>query len=233
MRQFCAVVLMVCGCVAQNPTSGHANSAAPCSVANTGNGNKIQITCGIGKEQGQKILAILNKMVANQLDTEKVMAKLDELVNAQSATILAPNGIAIGGKATVINPTVNNLGPPPPNYGYTEEDLPAAQNDLKFLTIRIHTDRPVPGAVIGIIFSGPVEKSVEPNMHLENAPEFAPAYAFTNDLVYPGMASPDGLAVVINAPAAFLPDQELIITIKCKPTTHVLLVRPINFSPRR
>jgi hypothetical protein len=64
----------------QTKTTGQASTNAPCSVANTGSDNKISIVCGIGKDQGRKMLAVLNKILANQLDTEKVMEKLDEIV---------------------------------------------------------------------------------------------------------------------------------------------------------
>ncbi len=63
-------------CYSQNT---QASTAVPCSIANTGNDNKISINCGIGREQGQKMLAILNKILANQLDPDAVITKLDDI----------------------------------------------------------------------------------------------------------------------------------------------------------
>ncbi len=57
--------------------------AGDCSINDVGSNNQLTIDCrGISKEQGQKILAILNKMLANQIDADKVMAKLDEILHA-------------------------------------------------------------------------------------------------------------------------------------------------------
>lgn len=104
---------MALPCCAQT-TTGKAETAGACSPAVSGNNNKLTITCsGVGKEQGQKILAILNKILANQLDTEQVMAKLDEISKSVNRpTQSAPNGINIGGDNKGVA-TVNNLVPPP------------------------------------------------------------------------------------------------------------------------
>jgi len=57
-----------------------ASTSAPCSPIAPANTGSITINCpGISKEQGQKMLAILNKILANQLDPNLVMAKLDEI----------------------------------------------------------------------------------------------------------------------------------------------------------
>jgi hypothetical protein len=78
-------------------TTPRANTTSPCSVANTGSDNKINIVCGIGKEQGKEILAVLNKVLANHLDTKTVMGKLDELIqsNTSSGVLLSPSSSAI------------------------------------------------------------------------------------------------------------------------------------------
>ncbi len=76
------LILLTIDCVAQTPVpaTGNAKTAATCSAANTGNQNHFIINCGIGKEQGQQMIAILNKVLANQLDPTAVMAKLDEIL---------------------------------------------------------------------------------------------------------------------------------------------------------
>lgn len=97
------------------PVAGNAVAKGTCTVASIGHNNTLKIECGIGQERGQEMVAILNKILANRIDSKQVMAKLDEiLAHRQPAlTVNAPNGIGtIGG--TLVNPQVNNFGPPPP-----------------------------------------------------------------------------------------------------------------------
>jgi hypothetical protein len=74
---------VVVPCWAQTTTTGKAETAGPCSPAVTGNSNQFTINCpGVSKAQGQKMLDILNKILVNQLDPNKVMSKLDEILKA-------------------------------------------------------------------------------------------------------------------------------------------------------
>lgn len=69
-------------CHCQTTTTGKAETSGPCSPAVSGNNNQFTINCpGISKEQGQKMLDILNKILKDQLDPQKVMIKLDEIEN--------------------------------------------------------------------------------------------------------------------------------------------------------
>jgi hypothetical protein len=70
--------LITMPCFSQK-TTGQAETAGPCSPAVTGSSNTFTINCGIGKEQGAALLKIVNKILSNQLDTNAVMSKLDEL----------------------------------------------------------------------------------------------------------------------------------------------------------
>jgi hypothetical protein len=79
------ILLTSLRCWTQTTTTGEARTGGPCSVANTGSDNKIQISCGIGKEQGQQMLAILNKILTDHLDTNAVMTKLDEIQSGVSS----------------------------------------------------------------------------------------------------------------------------------------------------
>jgi hypothetical protein len=79
---FILSLLVSLPCWTQTAATGRASTGGPCSVANTGSDNKIQINCGIGREQGEKMLAILNKILANRIDSDAVMAKLDEILHA-------------------------------------------------------------------------------------------------------------------------------------------------------
>lgn len=120
-----ALMLMALPCCAQTTTGG-AETVGACSPAVSGNNNSLTITCsGIGKEQGQKILAILNKMLANHLDAAQVMAKLDEISKSVNRpTQNAPNGINIGGNNSGVA-TVNNA---PPIRRLSPSQLTAIQN---------------------------------------------------------------------------------------------------------
>jgi hypothetical protein len=61
-------------------TTGPATTKGACSPANTGNDNTFVINCGIDKGQGAELIAIMNKILANQLNPADVMAKLDEIL---------------------------------------------------------------------------------------------------------------------------------------------------------
>lgn len=53
---------------------------APCSPIAPDNNGSITINCpGISQEQGRKMLVILNRILANEIDPEVVMVKLDEI----------------------------------------------------------------------------------------------------------------------------------------------------------
>jgi hypothetical protein len=59
--------------------------AAPpgfCSPADTGSNDRFTITCGIGREQGEALLRIMNKILESQLDQSAVMGKLNEISSA-------------------------------------------------------------------------------------------------------------------------------------------------------
>lgn len=55
------------------------SASGTCAVANTGNQNTFTINCGIGMEQGQKMLAVLNTILSKQLDPDAVMLQLDHI----------------------------------------------------------------------------------------------------------------------------------------------------------
>lgn len=83
------LVLTALPCRSQKPTAtGDATTTGPCSPAVTGSNNQFNINCqGISKDQGTKMLGILNKILANQLDPEAVMAKLDEILKAVNPNV--------------------------------------------------------------------------------------------------------------------------------------------------
>jgi hypothetical protein len=75
------VILISVPCLAQKPTAstGNATTKADCSPAVTGSNNNFKFSCGVGKEQGEQIIALLNKMLAKD-DTSVVIDKLNELL---------------------------------------------------------------------------------------------------------------------------------------------------------
>jgi hypothetical protein len=87
------LILIAVPCWSQTTTTGKASTSGSCSPAVTGSKNTFTIKCGIDKEQGQKMLAIMNKILAEHLNTKAVMAKLDELIqsNASSGILLSPS----------------------------------------------------------------------------------------------------------------------------------------------
>src|SRR6266513_3183142 len=93
MTRICVLCLLLAmtalPCRSQKPiATGDATTTGPCSPAVTGSNNQFSINCqGIGKEQGAKMLGILNKILANQLDPEAVMAKLDEILKAVNPNV--------------------------------------------------------------------------------------------------------------------------------------------------
>ncbi len=61
------LVLVTFPCSSQTAiTTGKAITNGSCSQAVTGGKNSFTINCGIGKEQGEQMIAILNKILSHQ-----------------------------------------------------------------------------------------------------------------------------------------------------------------------
>lgn len=120
------IVVMALPLGSAGQTTGNATSTGTCNVSNTGHSNNVVLQCGIGKEQGQKIVSILNKILSHQLDTDKVMEKLDELIAAQSkqpAVVGNDNvvgNVVTGNQNLVGNNNQLNVGLYPPRIIPTE-----------------------------------------------------------------------------------------------------------------
>jgi hypothetical protein len=211
----------------QTTATGKANTSGSCSPAVTGSKNTFVIKCGVDSAQGKRMIEILNKVLENQIDPTAVMAKLDEILQASrsSQVVNAPNGIgSIGG--TLVNPTVNNFGPPTPQLTFREEiipEVPGNNGGPQTLKVHIKTDRSIPGAFIGVSFSGEVELG-EPEL-------VGAALRQINTitrLLRNGAVVPNAYGFVINAPAAFMPGMDLLITAKSKGPVHVLAVGSVT-----
>jgi Skp family chaperone for outer membrane proteins len=63
-----------------------ATTSGPCSPIAAQNTGSITINCpGISGEEGRKMLAILNRIIANQINPDLVMVKLDEIQHGVSS----------------------------------------------------------------------------------------------------------------------------------------------------
>jgi hypothetical protein len=71
----CSVITI--SALGQAQSVGTATASGTCSVANAANNSTFTINCGIGREQGQKILTVLNKILSKKLDPDAVMWRLD------------------------------------------------------------------------------------------------------------------------------------------------------------
>jgi hypothetical protein len=124
-----------------------------------------------------------------------------------------PNGICITG-GTVTNPTVNNFGElkPAPKLTFTAHADPSKEGDApdsQRLSVTVFTDRAIPGAVIAVILSKPAK--------IDGPVGIAYGIAFSTHpmtLTDPeGRPMSNGIAVPLDLPAAFLPGQQLIISL--------------------
>jgi hypothetical protein len=74
------LLLLTTPCIAQKPTSaGSAKTSGDCSPSVTGSNNNFKFSCGVGKEQGEQIVALLNRLLATN-DTSQVIVKLNEIL---------------------------------------------------------------------------------------------------------------------------------------------------------
>jgi len=101
------LLFFLCATSLHAQTSGKADTSGPCSPAVTGNNNEFRITCsGLSKEQGQKILVILNRILANELDLKEVTAKLNEI----SRTVAGRPWLQIKGQRLASPLTIDDKG---------------------------------------------------------------------------------------------------------------------------
>ena len=123
------MLLMFLAIPCWSQSTGKAETSGPCSPAVTGSGNEFTINCkGIDKEQGQKILDILNKILANQLDSKSITEKLDELFKLISQRLPADRRLSPEQKVELVaclrtNPgkfIINAMGTTPA-YNYAQD----------------------------------------------------------------------------------------------------------------
>lgn len=101
---------------------------------------------------------------------------------------------------------------------------PLSPDEEKHLAVHVYTDRSYGGAIIGLVFSGPVRMS-ESEPSLKNA--MAQQFSWTQVVDRNGNIIPHSLAVIMNIPAVFLPGQELVIPVKSKVDARVIQIGPV------
>jgi hypothetical protein len=117
IRVLAPFVLAASFVAAQTPSvSGKAQATGTCSLANTGSVTTVTFNCGIGKDQGDELIAILNKMFQNRLDPALVMQKLDEIATATKhvgshVSCLENNGTIGTSTVSDCNITTEPIGP--------------------------------------------------------------------------------------------------------------------------
>lgn len=114
-----------------------ATTSGPCSPIASHNSGAITINCpGISKEQGQKMIAILNRILANQLDASTVMEKLDEILAAKSGSIrnqtCVGSACAQGPNSSAVLNQYGAQAPAPHLTGISVTDVPPAGTDCGF-----------------------------------------------------------------------------------------------------
>ena len=191
----------------QAPSVSQGANRTSCSniIALAGN---VDVNCSSLTPAQRKVLAqipgMLNKILANQ-NPDALMAKLDEILNAETrrslATASAPNGIAITG-GTVTNPTVNN-GPPDPHITFSDTNCSPNGDGYK-CSFAIRTELALEGNVaFTIAFSGPIDSpDVDPHK---------PAIIMTSD--YRQGLPPNTFSFAIQQPSSLPANGELIISV--------------------
>jgi hypothetical protein len=180
------------------------------------------------------IPSILKMALENQGYLEGILRRLNEMSAPQQPVITnnAPGGFAVSG-GTLINPRVTNLGPPPANLTFREEVLQPLQSDgsgVKLLKIHIATDRAIPGAIIGVVMSGPITMTKEfYNAHNPTQEGSGTSQVdMTTPLVNGTVPIPNSFALKIGIPAAFYPGVDLALVVESHVDVHVLQVAEVQ-----
>ncbi len=231
--------LSACG---QSTKTGAASASGDCAVSHSGNYDTITIkNCGIGARQGDKIVDLLNKVLAHQ-------ERLDELLKIASqsrqTTIIQGsvdqsnsggcNQQVVGG-----NGNVNNCEPPPPHVTYTEQEVPAlvpVSESAKTLLVAITTDRNITGAAFVITFSGPVNPVANTNTDEDPFIQNSNWQAFNAYRMRDSQnhLTDNVLGFKITGPSVFLHGMRLTFRVRSLAPVHVVdvqLVDDINGYP--
>jgi hypothetical protein len=124
------IATILSGYVALSQTNtGNVKQTGSCNAGNSGNNSTVTVTCtGIGKEQGDKIIKILNAALAQG---DLVNAKLDQLIDlankpVQILNCVGSNCVQGGTQNNYDNRTYGTRIPPPAITGFHAEALPSS-----------------------------------------------------------------------------------------------------------
>lgn len=136
---------------------------------------------------------------------------------------IAPNGIAAI-QSTLINPSVKNYGPPPATLSFKEKVIARIAN-TQLLQIIVTTDRPIPAAHIGFLFSGPFNES-KAFFHahpptIAGYPMQSLAWSYPLQHLHTLAPFPNSIGVHVNLPSSFDPNQKLILTVETMRGVHL------------
>jgi hypothetical protein len=150
MRLFISILLTsILGLSASGQASGNASINGNCNIVNTGNSAHIVISipqsCGIGKEQADRIISLLRAIVANQKEDASRNSMLDEFIAAASKPTetqycVGSNCVQNGTQNNYDNRTYGVPKPLPSILGLSQEPVAAIA----------HPSAPQPAGIRGI-----------------------------------------------------------------------------------
>jgi hypothetical protein len=117
-------------------------------------------------------------------------------------------------KGTIVNPIVNNFGEvkPVPQLTFTVHTDPPQDGDgpdTQRMDVNVFTDDAIIGAVIAVLLSKPAK--IDGPVGIARGPVFSSHPMTLTDTE--GRPLPNGIIVPIDSPAAFLPGEQLIISL--------------------
>ncbi|SFS21062.1 hypothetical protein SAMN05421771_4023 [Granulicella pectinivorans] len=123
----------------------------------------------------------------------------------------------------------NQFGPPLPRFTFTEDPATVNSDGIYVMKVHIRTDISVPGAIVGVAFSGPIDLGKgggpdDPKLVGSSAQQIS----WGGPLGMNGALVPNSYGFMINMPAAFMPQMDLVITAKSKEPVHVLQVNIVK-----
>jgi hypothetical protein len=106
-------IAITVACYGQTAPKPSAETKGACSPANAGDKNTFNITCGIGKAQGDQIIQILNKILSNQAATAKldeILKQLQALPSATTVTSFNQQGGITAGQVNITSTNAVRIG---------------------------------------------------------------------------------------------------------------------------
>lgn len=115
------LLLLTANLFGQAAQTGPSKASGVCAISHSGNNDTITISnCGIGAEQGSKIISLLKEILAKG-DIASINAKLDELIKVARQPVQSQTCTDSNCFQGVNNGSVeqNQFGPPPATISYS------------------------------------------------------------------------------------------------------------------